>query len=512
LGPESPLNYTFGGGASETLIHPLILIAMLLAAVFILFGPRKWLPVPFILVVFLGAVGQQIYFGGFHFYVTRILVITAILRIIISAFAVPGPLLAGGTNAVDGIFVFWVICRCGADVILNNFASGAWTYQIGWLIDAIGGYMLMRFAIREEEDMVRVLKVFAALTCIFTITMADEKFHNQNIFGFLGVLPVSPGVREGAIRAGAAFAHPILAGVFGVALVPLFWWLYQSGKAKTAGALGFCGSMGMMLMSASSTPLLAFAAATIAWFAWPFRGKLQYLRWGIVILLIGLHLVMKAPVWMLIARVDLIAGNSGYHRAMLIDQCIRHFWDWWLIGTNDAGTWGWDLWDTSNQFVQEAESGGLLTFILFIAIISLTFRRLAKARIFSESEGDLPQARFMWAQTVTLFTHCVCFFGISYFDHTKMMWYAFLAIAAASTSPILARIAAIQEEPEPAFGGPLKPALATGTLNKISAGDEELEPVSRSRSNRNTNKSTDKSNGTKQFRSEDLRTLDRQRR
>ena len=507
MGPESPLNYTFGGGASETLIHPVILVAMLLAIVLLLFGPRKWMPVSFLLVAFLGAIGQQIYFGGFHFYVTRILVMAAIIRLIISAFVVPGPLLAGGTNLVDKIFIVWVICRCGADVILNNFASGALTYQTGWLIDAIGGYLLMRFAIRDEDDMVRVLKVFAVLTCIFTVTMADEKFHNQNIFGYLGVLPIAPGVREGAIRAGAAFAHPILAGVFGVALVPLFWWLWQSGKGKVAGAFGFFGSMGMMLMSASSTPLLAFAAAIVAWFAWPFREKLHYLRWGVVAMLIGLHMVMKAPVWMLISRVDLIAGNSGYHRAMLIDQCIRHFWDWWLIGTNDAGTWGWDLWDTSNQFVQEAESGGILTFILFIAIISLTFRRLMRARKFVESEGDLPQARFFWAQSVTLFTHCVCFFGISYFDHTKMMWYAFLAIAAASTSPALERAkAATQEGTEPLLAVPLKPALAsggsgTGGLKKRANSLSDEEPVSPETKRREKTPA----GSSKQFRSEQLR-------
>jgi hypothetical protein len=488
LDPESPLNYTFGGGASGTLLHPLVLVVMLLAMVAILFAPRKWTPVAFLLVVFLGSIGQQIYVGGFHFYVARILVITAVIRIVISAFVIPGPVLAGGTNLVDRLFILWVICRCGANVLLNDAATGAITYQVGWMIDAIGGFLLMRFAIRDEEDIVRVVKVFAVLTCIFAVTMADEKFHNQNIFGYLGVLPVAPGTREGAIRAGAAFAHPILAGVFGVALMPLFWWLWQSGKGKVAAAFGFCGSVGMMLMSASSTPLLAFAAAVVAWFAWPFRSKLHILRWGFVAMLVGLHMVMKAPVWMLISRVDLVAGNSGYHRAMLIDQCIRHFWDWWLIGTNAAGTWGWDLWDTSNQFVQEAESGGLLTFVLFILIISLTFRRLAKAR--NLVEDDRPQARFMWAQSVTLFTHCVCFFGISYFDHTKMMWYAFLAITAASTSPILARAKAEATEAEPLVV-PLKPALAPAGLAKVAKPKVGAVP--------------EPAEATKQFRSEHLR-------
>jgi hypothetical protein len=480
MGPESPLHYTFGGGSTGTVLHPIMLVAMIIALLVILFTPRKYAPIAFLLVVFLGSVGQEIYFGGFHFYVTRILIMAAMVRLVVSKFMSPGPLLAGGFNLVDKLFIAWACLRALANILLNNGVSGAVAYQTSFLIDAIGGYLLVRYAIRDEDDIVRIIKVFAVLTCIFSITMLDEKFNNQNIFGYLGILTVVPGVREGAIRATGAFAHPILAGVFGVAVMPLFWWLWQSGKAKVAGALGFCGSVGMMLMSASSTPLMACVAALFAWFAWPFRNKMHILRWGIVALLVALHLVMKAPVWMLIARVDLVAGNSGYHRAMLIDQCIRHFSDWWLIGTNDAGTWGWDLWDTSNQFVQEAESGGLLTFILFILIISLTFRKLGKARRIVENNP--PQERFMWALSVTLFTNCVCFFGISYFDHTKMMWFALLAIVAAATAPILATEKALEPVVE-RYAVPLKPAFQTPKLARVaSSTNKNLQTTNQSRS------------------------------
>jgi hypothetical protein len=480
MGPEAPTNYSFGGGSHGTVLNPVMLVAMIIALLMMLFAPRKYLAVPFLLVVFLGSVGQEIYLGGFHFYITRILIMAAMMRMVVSKFITPGPLLAGGMNLVDKLFVTWAFFRCLANVLLNNGVMGAVTYQTSYLIDAIGGYLLMRFAIRNEEDIIRVIKVFATLTCIFAATMLDEKFHNQNIFGYLGILPVTPYTREGAIRATGAFAHPILAGVFGVAVMPLFWWLWQSGKAKVAGAFGFCGSVGMMLMSASSTPLMACVAALFAWFAWPFRNKMHILRWGVVALLVALHIVMKAPVWMLIARVDVVAGNSGYHRAMLIDQCIRHFSDWWLIGTNDAGTWGWDLWDTSNQFVQEAESGGLLTFVLFILIISLTFRKLGKARRIVEN--DPPQERFMWALSVTLFTHCVCFFGISYFDHTKMMWFAFLAIVAAATAPILATAKALEPAVEH-FAVPLKPAFQSPKLARVgSSTNKNLQITNRSRS------------------------------
>jgi hypothetical protein len=478
LGPESPTNLVFGGGASSTSIHPLILAATLIAVLMLLFAPRKMLSFPFLLLIFLGSIGQQVYVAGFHFYVLRILIIAGIFRMIVAKLKSKEPVLVGGFESIDKLFVMWACCRALANVLVVNGEPGAIIYQAGFLIDSIGGFLFVRFLIRNEEDILRVIKIFAALTVIFAITMSVEKFRGLNIFGYLGIVSVIPGSREGSIRAAGAFAHPILAGVFGVAVMPLFWWLRQSGKAKVAGLLGLCGSMGMMVMSASSTPLMSFVAAIIAGFAFPFRNKMRTVRWAVVIILIALHLVMKAPVWMLIARVDVVAGSSGYHRAMLVDQCIRHFTDWWLIGTTAAGSWGWDIWDSSNQFVQEAESGGLITFILFIMIISRSFRKIGTAR--KLVEDDPQHERFMWCLSVTLFTTCVCFFGVSFFDHTKIMWFAFLAIITAATAPILALANTNEPATEP-YAVPLRPAFPSRLKEVTSTRDKTLQSTNRMR-------------------------------
>ena len=39
---------------------------------------------------------------------------------------------------------------------------------------------------------------------------------------------------------------------------------------------------------------------------------------------------------------------------MLVDQCIRHLGDWWLLGVKNFDKWGFDMWDTSNQYVDLA--------------------------------------------------------------------------------------------------------------------------------------------------------------
>ena len=49
---------------------------------------------------------------------------------------------------------------------------------------------------------------------------------------------------------------------------------------------------------------------------------------------------------------------------------------------------------------------------------------------------------------VALFAHIVGFFGISYFDQTKFMWYALFAIIIATTVPILGTKTVKEELPD----------------------------------------------------------------
>jgi hypothetical protein len=425
----------FGGGTNASLLHPVILIATILAVILILTLPRRRAVGPFLILTFLGSIGQQLYIAGIHLFVLRILIVAGLLRVFATKKEPGQSRYAGGWNGIDTAYAFWILFHSLGAVLQFRGASGAIIYQVGFIWDALGAYILMRCLIQDEEDVATTVKVFAFIVVVLAIAMTNEKLRNQNIFGYLGGVPINPDIREGSIRAQGASAHAILAGVTGVTVMPMFWWLLFSGKAKMAGFLGWVGSTVMMLTCASSTPLLAYVGAIVAVCFWPLRKSMRTFRWVLVILLIACHLAMKAPVWFLIAHVDLVAGNSGYHRAMLIDQCVRHFWDWWLIGTSTAG-WGWDMWDLSNQFVAEADTGGLLTFIFFILVIKRSYSRIGFAR--KLVEGREQQEWYMWFLGVTLFAHLVSFFGVNYYDHTKIIWCVFLAIITAATAPFMA--------------------------------------------------------------------------
>jgi hypothetical protein len=241
----------------------------------------------------------------------------------------------------------------------------------------------------------------------------------------------------------------LLAGAFGATLLPLFCLLWKNGKAKVLAVVGLIGSALITWTSNSSTSLLTFAAGILGICFWPFRKSMRKVRWGIVIGLVALQCVMKAPVWFLISRIDLTGGSSGYHRAVLIDAFISHFSEWWLIGVKDTSHWGWDLWDAQNQYVSVGETGGLLAFILFIAMISRCFARLGNAR--KEVQDDSSQQWFLWFLGAALFSHIVAFCGVNYFDQSRMAWFALLAIISAATAPVLQRASVPETEVQPAF-------------------------------------------------------------
>jgi hypothetical protein len=433
-----PENYfRLGEGTGETVLHPLVLVAMLIAVLLILLLPRKQVIIPVLATIFLIPLGQQLLIGGFHFFVYRIIILVASIRILVAMFSTPEGAFQGRLDRLDKIFIAWAICRAAAVILL--FAQvGALINQAGFLLDAIGGYFIFRHLIRDEEDIFRALRTFAAIAIVISVCMLYEKLTLVNVFGLLGGTRASPEIRGGAVRALGPFQHQLLAGCFGATLVPLFFLLWKTGKSSILAIVGALAATVMVVTSASSTPLLAWVAGIGAICLWPLRRKMRTVRWGIVVALAALQLVMHAPVWFLIKRADVIGGSSGYHRAMLVNNFIVHFRDWWLIGTKENAGWGFDMWDLSNQYVIEGQTGGLLAFLCFIALICVAFSKVGSAR--KAVEGDRHKEWYFWLLGCALFAHVVAYFGISYFDQTRFAWYAILAIVSAATAPVLVKV------------------------------------------------------------------------
>ncbi|MDE3110071.1 MAG: hypothetical protein KGL02_09030 [Acidobacteriota bacterium] len=429
----------------------MVALAMVLAIILILCLPRKYAIAPLLFGVFTIPLGQVVVLAGIHFTVLRVLIIAGLIRRAISRKSPLGSKFGGRFNPIDVVTILWTIF---AFLIfsLQWMETQALIAGLGDLLDRLGGYLAVRFLIQDMEDAKFATKVLAAVCFVSGLCMINEHITGRNIFGYLGGVFLYPQIRNGQLRAQAAFGVYIDAGVFGAIMIPLFIWLWNAGKSRASALMGLFGGISMMIASSSSTPLLGFAGGFFGLCLWPLRKSMKILRWGFVMMLVGLQMVMKAPVWALIARVDLTGSSSGYHRYMLVDNCIRHFSDWWLLGYRFYNNWGWDMWDLSNQFVAVALTGGLITLVLFVMMLSRSFGAIGMAR--KQVEGDRPREWFLWCLGAALFANVVSFFGCSYMAQMQMALFALLGIICVAfheaTQPVLAP-SPVAETPAPRF-------------------------------------------------------------
>jgi hypothetical protein len=439
---------TFGGGTTETVMSPVVLVAMLIAIALVFALPRRKILIPILLFVFLTPLGQNFNLGGLHLFAQRIVILCGCIRLLFLSSGSKDAGLAGGVNSIDKVFLAWAACRVLTFFLLYH-SGGALVNQLGFVWDFVGGYILVRHLIRDSEDLLRVARVMALVAVVMAICMAYEHVTLTNVFGRIFGGKVIADVRNGKVRARGVFEQEILASAFGGTLAPLFIWLWHGGKTKATAVAGLCAAAVITVTGSSSTGISAFAAGVVALCCWPIRKYMKAVRWGIVAAILGLSLAMRAPVWFVLARVDFVGGSTGWDRANLIDLFVRHFSDWCILGTSDFVKWGEFAWDQCNEFVAQGEQGGLATLVLFIILLTRTFRIIGTVRRQAENSGAsqwLP-----WSLGAVLVAHVFAFFGISYFDQSRVWWFvtlAMVAVVAADTPGLRSTVAAKQVRPE----------------------------------------------------------------
>ena len=420
----------FGAGG-QTDIHPAALLILVLAVLLLWILPRRYAFIPLLVAAVFIPAQQVVIVAGLHLTLTRTLIGCAWMRLLWMRFVQRGPAMPRW-QTLDSLMVAYYVAGCVTFPLLWG-ESGALVNRLGLLYNALGIYFFMRYMLRDARDLDRVAKTLAWVLVIVAIFMATEQLTGHNAFSVFGGVFELTEVRDGKLRSQGPFAHPLTAGAVGATLFPLMiglWW--QGRRNKTTALLGASAAAVIAVTTMTSTSLAVLAAGIFALCMWPLRGYLRWFRWATVAALVGLQVVMKAPVWALISRVDLTGSSSSYHRYELIDQFIHRFGEWWLLGTRNTAQWGWDMWDTINSYVAAGTDGGLIGFVLFVAILFVGFRGLGKSR--KEFASEPEHARRLWALGTMLFAHAVAFFGIGYFDQSSYLWYAELAMIAVAVS------------------------------------------------------------------------------
>ena len=358
-----------------------------LAIVLIFTLPRHKVIAPFLLAYFSIPLPQVLVLVV-HLTMHQALILAVVGRMI----ARPGKegRFPGGFNRLDSVAV---LAAVSLTVIfsIQYLEFQAFVRSLGDLVVGLGGYVALRYLVPDRDAVVRTLKVLAVVFIIQGAFMESEQFTYQNYFSTFGSFVTE--VRMGKVRAQGSMGG-LYAGAVGGTVIPLYIWLWTEGKSRMWALMGLVGAAAMVLASHASTSLMALGGGIMGLSFWPLRKSMRMIRLGIVGLLVGLHLVMNGPVWSLIEHVNVSDGNSSYHRYMLVDNCIRHFGDWWLLGYRNYSSWGFVMWDLCNQFVATALGGGLVTLVLFIMIYSRAFGAVGTAR--KRVDGDRKEEWLLW--------------------------------------------------------------------------------------------------------------------
>jgi hypothetical protein len=385
---------------------------------------------------------QRIVLGGLDFTFLRLLVIAGFARVLARS-----ETDGFRWTALDKSFVALVAVTT-ITYALRLRSGTALVFQLGVAFDALGLYFLTRFLVRGWQDLDR-LALSAILVSIPTAAFFLIEFQTgRNLFSVFGGVAEITTLREGKLRCTGAFGNAILAGCFWASLAPLMVArAFQPHASRMLSVVGTTCVLIIVVACSSSTPLMGLFVGIVGVCFLPIRSRLRWVRWGILGLLTSLHIVMKAPVWHLISRIDLVGGSTGYHRYNLIDKFIRNFSEWWLLGTNSTAHWGWGLHDTANQYVATGVRGGLLSLILFIAVLSLAFRQ--NGEIVRRAGANKPRLAYSWAMGVTLLMHTIMFLAVSYWGQITVIWYAGIASIASLTPLPTRHTLAAPETPRP---------------------------------------------------------------
>lgn len=407
---------------------------MVVAGALMLLLPRRRVIIPFLSAGLLIPLDQVLLVGPFHFQMLRVLILFGWIAAIKSKISSGTSFLGTKINTLDKLVILFVVFDAVDYIVLRQFSAQAFVNRFGAVYTVIGIYFLLRALIRNERDVVLTIKVLACVSAIIAATMVVEHITKENPYAYLGGSRAWTReklmVRDEKLRAMGPFQHPILAGTFGGISLPLFIALWLR-NVRSYAVVGAVSATAIVLASASSTPILGYGLGILAIACWPIRKQMRIIRWSIVVILVVLHLAMKAPVWALIQRVDIVGGSSGFHRYYLVDQFIRRFWDWCLLGSKDTDSWGAFMWDHANEYVAVGTTSGILPLVFFIGILVSAFSRLGSAR---KRAVDKRGALVLWVLGAALFADVVSFFGISYVDQIMLIWWGLIAMVQAATA------------------------------------------------------------------------------
>jgi hypothetical protein len=310
-------------------------------------------------------------------------------------------------------------------------------FIIGTAVDAWLCYFTFRGLLTDMEEFRWFLRAFVVLLAPYAVLVLIESVTRYNVFSLMGG-DVFDWERAGRFRCVGSFRHPDLLGTLGASFFPLYIGLAHERESRVLAVVAIVSCLATVWASNSGGPVCAAAFGVIGWALWMARANMRSVRWGIAIGFILMAIVMKAPIWYLLARVSAFTGGTGWHRAYLIEVAVSHASEWWLAGMPIAKTIDWFPYflastggaDITNQFLSAGLNAGVGAMVLLIFLLKQGFSTIGEAAAMVRSRHTDPSETefLLWGLGVMLMVHAINWLGITYFDQFYVLWFMQLAV------------------------------------------------------------------------------------
>lgn len=371
--------------------------------------------------------GQRISLAGLDFTPLRLLIAAGVLRVLAR-----GEYRQFRWQTIDTLVACYLGWGYIGYAIQYGFDPSAMIRRAGELYTYAGTFFLCRCWLRDADDVAAISKAIAILAIPSACFFLAEWMTGRNIFSIFGGVQAITNIRDGRLRCQGPFPHALMAGAFWAGTVPLIaslWFRKGANRALCLAGLG--GALLAVASCSSSTPILAIAVMCAGGALFYVRRQIRLIQLGVIGGLFVIHFAGSKPVWHLFARVNVIGGSTGYHRFFLIDNAIKHFNEWGMVGTGSTGHWGHMMWDITNQFLLEGVRAGFLGTLLFTSVLLTAFYLIGKA---AKQNGKHPAVLQSWLVGVALLGHAVTFFSVSYYGQVPVIYWSTLAAAVAVSS------------------------------------------------------------------------------
>jgi hypothetical protein len=415
-------------------------VAILLIVVWVVFAAsRRWALIGMLAGVLYLTQGQQLQVLGVNLFAIRFVELAGFIRVMVRR-----EFSFSGLNRIDrGLLLLYGYTTL---VFLLRSSEGVLNH-IGTAVDAFLCYFTFRGLVGDISDLRWFLCAFLILLGPYVVLLLVERLARNNLFSAMGGIEYGTWERGGRLRCQGSFRHASLLGTLGASFLPLYIAMAASRLHRRLAIVGVGLCLAIVWASNSGGPASCVAVGILGWLMWRFRTQMRLFRWGLVAMIAALALVMKAPVWYLLARASSVTGGGGYHRAYLIGAAFKNLDQWGLAGMPLQDTSSWFPYtlsatggsDITNQFLAFGIAAGLGATALFIAVLVRAFKHLGKAMwMIRSSDADFHDSEpLLWGLGVMLVVHITNWLGIAYFDQIYVIGFMQLAVIATVSEYVL---------------------------------------------------------------------------